>query len=197
MLTHSPARLRVSAFALLGAAAVVGLATLAWFTVLQPAPPATQQTSGLARVGAPAPEVLLPLNTGGTADLTGERGKVVLLNFWATWCGPCKAEMPALQQLADDLQGVPFKLYSVNLQEDAPTIAPFARDLGLHVPVLLDEDGDVTRGYGVRALPATFLVDRQGVLRLQRLGPLVDGGPNTTWSRDWLADQVRALLAAG
>src|SRR5947208_891947 len=120
MLTHSPARLRVSAFALLGAAAVVGLATLAWFTVLQPAPPATQQTSGLARVGAPAPEVLLPLNTGGTADLTGERGKVVLLNFWATWCGPCKAEMPALQQLADDLQGVPFKLYSVNLQEDAP-----------------------------------------------------------------------------
>ena len=62
---------------------------------------------------------------------------------------------------------------------------------------LLDEDGDVTRGYGVRALPATFLVDRQGVLRLQRLGPLVDGGPNTTWSRDWLADQVRALLAAG
>jgi thiol-disulfide isomerase/thioredoxin len=168
--------------------AVVG----AWFALSQPA----QDTPTFARPGSTAPQIALPVVGGGTSDLQGQRGKVVLLNFWATWCGPCRAEMPALQQLADDLNGVPFTLYSVNLQEDAPTIGPFARELGLHLPVLLDEDGDVTRAFGVRALPATFLVDRQGVLRQQRLGPLVEGGAGTPWSRDWVADQVRGLLAS-
>jgi cytochrome c biogenesis protein CcmG, thiol:disulfide interchange protein DsbE len=197
MLARSSHRLRAPAPLLwvLAGVALLGLGAIGWFVLLQPAPPPSE--SGPARVGATAPEVRLPLTTGGMADLAGERGKVVLLNFWATWCAPCRAEMPGLQQLTDDLQGTPFALYSVNLQEDAPTIQPFVRELGLHMPVLLDEDGDVTRAYGVRALPATFLVDRQGVLRQQRLGPLVDGDATTAWSRAWLDNQVRALLAAG
>ena len=181
---------------LVSALGAVGLGLAAWFTLLKP-PPAAAPTGGLARVGAQAPPVVLPLQTGGTADLGRERGKVVLLNFWATWCDPCRAEMPGLQQLADDLRDMPFAVYSVNLQEDAPTIEPFARALGLHLPILLDEDGNVTRSYGVRALPATFLIDRQGILRQQRLGPLVDGGASTPWSREWLASQVRSLLATG
>ena len=184
---------------MLGALGVVGLGAAAWFTVLQPAPPATSSTGGLARVGSAAPAVVLPLATGGTADLANEHGKVVLLNFWATWCEPCKAEMPGLQQLSDDLlrEGRPFAFYAVNLQEDPPTIAPYTRELGLRAPVLLDEDGDVARSFGVRALPATFLIDQQGVLRQQRLGPLLAGGGETTWSEAWLADQVRSLLGPG
>src|SRR6266702_3318701 len=75
------------------------------------------------------------------------------------------AEMPELQGLADDLHGQPFVLFTIDLQEDAETIGPFRRELGLRLPVLLDEDGDVTRSYGVRALPATFLIDRDGILR--------------------------------
>jgi thiol-disulfide isomerase/thioredoxin len=183
----------------LGGLAVLGLAVAAWFTLLQPAAPAASPAPGFARVGAPAPSVVLPLASGGTANLADERGRVVLLNFWATWCEPCKAEMPGLQQLSDDLQhqGLAFTFYAVNLQEDPPTIQPYTRELGLHAPVLLDEEGHVTRSFGVRALPATFLVDRAGVLRQQRLGPLVEGGPNTPWSREWLADQVRALLTSG
>ena len=179
--------------------AALGLAAAAWLTVLQPAPAPESPATGLARVGSAAPPVALPLATGGTANLANEHGKVVLLNFWATWCEPCKAEMPGLQQLSDDLlrEGRPFAFYAVNLQEDPPTIAPYTRQLGLHAPVLLDEDGDVTRSFGVRALPATFLLDQAGVLRQQRLGPLVDGGPSTPWSRDWLANQVRSLLATG
>ena len=148
----------------------------------------------IAQPGLPAPGVNLPALDGGARDLAQERGKVVLLNFWATWCVPCRTEMPELQGLADDLQGESFALLTIDLQEDAATITPFRRELGLRLPVLLDQDGDVTRSYGVRALPATFLIDRNGVLRQQRLGPLSPGGVETAWSRAWIADRVRALL---
>jgi hypothetical protein len=102
--------------------------------------------------------------------------------------------MPALQNLANELSSEPFKLYSVDLQEDANTIAAFQQQLGLNLYVLLDEEGTVTRAYGVRGLPATFVVDRGGVVRVQRLGPLLPGGPETMWSEPWLAEQVRGLL---
>jgi peroxiredoxin len=104
--------------------------------------------------------------------------------------------MPALQQLAQDLRGQPFRMYSVDLQEDAQAIESFQRQYNLDLYVLLDDEGSVTRTYGVRGLPATFLIDRQGVVRVQRLGPLLAGGPETTWSEPWLAEQVRGLLAA-
>jgi thiol-disulfide isomerase/thioredoxin len=171
--------------------ALVAAGGAAWFTLLQPAAPGPTA----ARPGAVAPEISLAVVGGGTSTLSAERGKVVLVNFWATWCEPCKAEMPSLQQLADELRDRPFGLYSVDLQEDASQVEAFQHDYGLHLYAVLDQDGDVTRAYGVRALPATFLIDRQGVLRQQRLGPLLAGGAETVWSEAWLADQVRGLLA--
>ena len=177
------------------AVVVVGAAALVWFTLLQPAP--TSSTATIAQVGAPAPAIVLPLAGGGTADLGAERGKVVLVNFWATWCEPCKSEMPGLQQLADELSAQPFRLYSVDLQEDAQQIQAFEQQYGLRLYAAMDEDGTATRAYGVRALPSTFLIDQKGVLHLQRLGQLAAGGAETTWSEAWLADQVRALLATG
>jgi thiol-disulfide isomerase/thioredoxin len=173
--------------------AAVALAGVAWLTLLQPA----QGAPTIARPGAAAPQIALPVVGGGRSDLVGERGNVVLVNFWATWCEPCKAEMPALQQLADELQGRPFRLYSVDLQEDGPQVDAFQRQYNLRLYALLDENGEATRTYGVRALPSTFVVDQQGVLRFQRLGPLLTGGSETTWSETWLADQVRNLLTAG
>src|SRR6202011_5255257 len=149
----------------------------------------------IARPGAPAPQISLPLVGGGTSNLSADRDKVVLVNFWATWCEPCKSEMPGLQQLADELRDRSFVLYSVDLQEDAPQVEAFQRQYGLNLYAVLDDNGDVTRAYGVRALPATFLIDQHGVLRQQRLGPLLGGGPGTTWSEAWLAAQVRSLLA--
>jgi thiol-disulfide isomerase/thioredoxin len=163
------------------------------FVVLQPA---QQNAAAGARPGAPAPQIALATLDGGTSDLAAERGKVVLVNFWATWCEPCKSEMPALQRLADELRGQPFRLYSIDLQEDRETIDAFQRELGLNLYVLLDDQASVTRTYGVRGLPATFLIDRLGVVRVQRLGPLLAGGPDTTWSEPWLAEQVRSLLAS-
>ena len=159
--------------------------------------PSVNAGSGLARVGGPAPELRLPLLDGGTRDLAGERGKVVLLNFWATWCGPCREEMPELQRLADDLHEQPFTLLTIDLEEDSHAIVAFRQDLGLRLPVLMDEDGDVAQSYGVRALPATFLIDAGGALRQQRLGPLAKGEVDTAWSRAWLAAQVQALLEGG
>jgi thiol-disulfide isomerase/thioredoxin len=171
--------------------ALVAAGVVAWFTLLQPAP----DSPTIARPGAPAPQIALPVVGGGTSDLTADRGKVVLVNFWATWCEPCKSEMPGLQRLADELRGRPFTLYSVDLQEDAAQVEAFERDMGLNLYAVLDLDGDATRAYGVRALPSTFLIDQRGVLRQQRLGPLLAGGPETTWSETWLAAQVRGLLA--
>jgi peroxiredoxin len=103
--------------------------------------------------------------------------------------------MPGLQQLADELQGQPFRLYSVDLQEDAQHIQTFEQQYGLNLYAVIDQDGDATRAYGVRALPSTFLIDQRGVLKLARLGPLAAGGTETMWSEPWLADQVRGLLA--
>src|SRR5260370_20718029 len=136
--------------------------------LVQPAPAAPT----IAGPGAPAPQIALQVVGGGTSDLIAERGKVVLVNFWATWCEPCKAEMPALQQLADELRGKSFVLYSVDLQEDAPQVEAFQRQYGLNLYAVLDDNGEVTRAYCVRALPATFLIDQQGLVRQPRLRPL-------------------------
>jgi len=173
---------------LLGA---IGAGGFTWFQMRAASTPA------IARPGSPAPDIKLRLLDGGNGDLAQQRGNVVLVNFWATWCIPCRTEMPELQRLADGLQGERFMLFTVDLQEDAATINPFRQELGLRLPVLLDQDGDVTQRYGVRALPATFLIDQNGVLRQQRLGPLVEGGADTPWSSAWIVEQVQALLGHG
>jgi thiol-disulfide isomerase/thioredoxin len=186
-----PRPLALGGFGLL----VVAAAGTVWFGLLQPA----DSSATVAAEGAPAPQIALPIVGGGgsRSDLKADRGKVVLVNFWATWCEPCKSEMPALQRLADELGGQPFALYSVDLQEDAQQVEAFQREYGLKLYALLDESGDVTRAYGVRVLPSTFVIDRHGVLRKQRLGPLLPGDSNTAWSEPWLAVQVRSLLASG
>jgi thiol-disulfide isomerase/thioredoxin len=184
-----PRPLALGGFGLVVAAA----AGAVWFGLIQPA----DTSATVAVEGAPAPQIALPVVGGGRSDLKADRGKVVLINFWATWCEPCKSEMPALQRLADELRDRPFALYSVDLQEDAQQVEAFQREYGLKLYAVLDEKGDVTRAYGVRVLPSTFVIDRQGVLRQQRLGPLLPGDSNTAWSEPWLAVQVRSLLASG
>lgn len=159
----------------------------------------TWSASGIAvaRVGNTAPEIVAPMVGGGEARLSQQRGRAVLVNFWATWCVPCRTEMPELERLQDELRGERFVVWTVNLQEDEAAVREFLREVGVRLPVLLDAEGEVTRVYGVRALPATFLIDPQGIVRQQRLGPIVGGGSGVQWSREWIAEQVRAMRRSG
>jgi thiol-disulfide isomerase/thioredoxin len=182
-------RLRI--VALLVVAVVPALALFAWLQAqvnVTPSPPA---------LGSPAPPVNLALLYGGDASLDRQRGNVVVMNLWATWCAACRTEMPSLQRVADDLGTERFTLFEVNLGEDAAAIDPFRQQLGLRTPVLLDVQGDVAQRYGVGTLPATFVIDQQGDLRLEHLGPLVEGDASTAWSAPWVEQQARALLESG
>ncbi len=105
--------------------------------------------------------------TDGTLRLSDLRGKVVLLNFWATWCPPCKAEMPDLNELqAKYGEAQDFVVVGVNVEEDAETVRRFVEEQGLAFPIALDRDSRVTtETFGVRPLPSTFIIDREGYIR--------------------------------
>ena len=98
-------------------------------------------------------------------------GKVVVLNFWATWCGPCKDEMPAFERLRKSLDQDKFVLLTVTTDLQRDGIRHFLRNLDVHLPVLFDEDQEVSRAYMVRALPTTVIISRAGTLLGRAVGP--------------------------
>jgi len=104
----------------------------------------------------------LPLLNGGSASLSDYRGKVVILNFWATWCPPCRAEMPSMETLYQRYNNRELEMLTVNLRENAGTVRRFIQSNGYTFPVLLDADGRVGASYGVEAIPTSFIIDRQG-----------------------------------
>lgn len=124
-------------------------------------------------VGGPAPEIALKDLQGHEVRLSDLHGKVVLLNFWATWCKPCKEEMPAMQASYDKLRGQGFVVLAVNELEDAEKVADHIRTHGHTFPVVMDHDNRVANRYGVVGLPASFVVDRQGIVREKIFGSLL------------------------
>ena len=103
-------------------------------------------------------------------DLAGMKGRVVLINFWATWCEPCRDEMPALERLRGKLKGRPFELVTVNFGESSANVSRFLAKLNVSVPVLLDPVKDAAEAWKVRGLPMTFLVDASGTTRYWSFG---------------------------
>jgi cytochrome c biogenesis protein CcmG/thiol:disulfide interchange protein DsbE len=124
-------------------------------------------------VGHPAPDIMLPALSGGDFKLSEQRGKPVVLNFWATWCPPCRAELPELKS-ANERYASQVAIVGVNQAEPAETVAQLAAELGITFPLPLDQRGDVSRAYGVRSLPTTFFIDRSGVIRQIHAGPLTE-----------------------
>ena len=118
---------------------------------------------------APAPMVLADL-AGRDVDLSSYKGEVVLVNFWATWCEPCREEMPSLQRLQQKLGSRGFRVVGVNVGEGAPRIRQFLERTPVSFTMLRDADSDVMKAWRVRMLPASFLVDRRGMLRYQIVG---------------------------
>ena len=120
-------------------------------------------SSGL--VGAPAPDFALKSASGENLRLSEYRGEVVMINFWATWCGPCRQEMPLLDELYDRYQRVGFRLLGVNIDDDREQAMRMADELDVSFPVLFDSGKAVSEQYQVEAMPVTVLVDRGGTVR--------------------------------
>jgi thiol-disulfide isomerase/thioredoxin len=110
--------------------------------------------------GATAPDFAMVLDDGSHLRLSDLRGRPVVINFWATWCGPCRLEMPELMRAA--AEDPDLVMLAVNVQESQETVAPFANDFAMITPVVIDLDGSIKTLYGVRGLPTTYFIDKSG-----------------------------------
>ncbi len=130
-------------------------------------------------VGALAPDFLLERLDSGEIRLSQFRGRPVVLNFWATWCSPCRKEMPQLINAYDSLQAEGLVVIGLNLQEGKSIVKPFADDFGIKFPVAIDRDGEVGDRYRLLGLPTTFFIDRNGVVRSVFTGPFLGESEGT------------------
>jgi len=182
------------------AAAVAALVVVALFAALTEGPRANvAHASGideaareldLIRPARPkqASDFSVSLLGGQTLELKGQRGKPMLINFWATWCAPCREEMPAMERLYVKHRERGFVLLAVSVDTDAALVKPFLEKYRLTFPVALDARMDLANTYGVRALPASFLIDRHGYLTALALGP-------RAWDNRAAHALVEAMLA--
>jgi peroxiredoxin len=139
------------------------LPALTLLMVLSLAPALCVPAGGL--VGQPAPDFALRSVQGDNVRLSEHSGEVVLINFWATWCGPCRQEMPLLDELYGKYQRAGLVMLSVNIDDNAAPAIEMAQTLKISYPVLFDSRKEVSRAYDVSAMPVTVLVDRAGVVR--------------------------------
>jgi len=118
-----------------------------------------------------APDFKLPNGSGGTVQLSKLRGKIVAVNFWATWCGPCRAEIPGMIDVYEKYKGKGFEIVGISVDRDGwSVINPFVRKMKITYPVVLG-GGDVTDAYGgIDAIPTTFFVDRKGHVLMRHVG---------------------------
>lgn len=154
---------------------LVLIAGAAWIWASRSDP--SETTAGkipLPRQGFLAPDFSLQAADGQNVKLSDLRGRPVLVNLWTSWCPPCRQEMPAMQKAYVDFRDQGFEILAVNAtdQDNLPDALQFATDLGLTFPILLDQQGEVSRLYQLRSLPTSFFIDRQGVIR-----EVVIGGP--------------------
>ena len=139
---------------------------------------------GVLKVGDQAPNFQLYDLNGNAVTLSEYRGSIVFINFWATWCGPCRVEMPAMEELYRMFARKDFEILAVSTDAEGVSITrPFQKENRLTFPILHDPDYRVGLTYGARSLPMTFMVDRQGIVRHQIFG-----------ARDWGAPEAQQLV---
>ena len=121
-------------------------------------------------IGKLAPDFELSNLDGQVVSLSDFRGKPIFLNFWATWCGPCRFEMPFIQKMYEELSSEGLVILAVNLQENPARVKKFVENLGFTFPVLLATNSEVPLAYNIRAIPATFFVDKNGIIQDIKMG---------------------------
>lgn len=135
--------------------------------------------------GSEAPDFTLQDLNGKQVSLKDYRGKVVFLNFWATWCKPCGEEMPSMQALYSTLQGKPFEILAVSVDKDGrDAVAEFAKSYGITFPILLDGKGKTKELFKTTGVPETFIIDQNGIVAEKVWGP-----------RDWSSPDSVAVIA--
>ncbi len=133
--------------------------------------PASLELSAIpAVVNYPAPDLSLRDLAGNDVSLSGYRDSVALVNLWATWCSPCKEEMPALQNFYEEYKDKGFVLIAINQEESRDLVAPFVQEFGLTFPVWLDLDYLAQRKFNTENLPSSYVIDRSGIVRLMWIG---------------------------
>lgn len=120
---------------------------------------------------------------GNKHALSDYKGRVVFLNFWATWCPPCRSEMPSMQKLYETWNKDQYVMLAVDIREGKETVKSFAEKNGYTFPILLDQSGKVAGAYRVQGIPATFIIDEKGQIIAEMVG-----------AREWDLDQVKKLL---
>jgi len=133
-----------------------------------------QLTVGLEK-GNLAPDFELKSFDGKAMKLSGLRGKKLILNMWATWCPPCRLEMPEMEKFYTDTKNEGIEILAVNLtqaEKSRNDVPAFIKANGITFPVIMDENGDVAKLYNVSSIPATFVIDTQGVIREKVVGPM-------------------------
>jgi peroxiredoxin len=144
------------------------------------------EAMGMAKVpGQTAPDFTLPSIDGQQFSLQQYRGKVVFLNFWATWCIPCREEMPALEQLHRKYQSEGLAVLAIDLKESAEQVKAFFQKHTLSFPSFIDHNGSVFRDYLVAGMPTTYLIGRDGQLLARGIG-----------GRDWMRTEAHELIRA-
>jgi DsbE subfamily thiol:disulfide oxidoreductase len=131
----------------------------------------------------PAPDFTLVNPEGRKVSLRDFRGKVVFLNFWATWCESCRDEMPAMERLYREFGGRDFEIIGVNVKDRRPDAVAFVKKLGVTYPILFDPQGEVGVLYGAFGMPLSYLIDRNGIVIARLLGPA-----------DWYTPGARKLI---
>lgn len=143
--------------------------------------PAWSETSG------PAPNFTLTDRDGNSVSLEDLRGQVVMINFWASWCAPCREEMPLLEQIHRRYEPLGFTLLGVNVEENSSDAVSWLKDRPVSFPILFDPDNRVSKLYDVVAMPSTVIVDRQGNVRFLHHG-------YQAGYEDQYQDQIRELV---
>jgi len=120
--------------------------------------------------GAAAPDFSLPARDGGAVRLSDLKGQVVMINFWATWCGPCRQEMPLLGQIADKYGPLGFTLLGVNVEPDSVAAQEWLKGMKVDFPILFDRKSEVAQRFGVEGMPSSVFIDRAGTVRYVHRG---------------------------